>query len=289
MKKRGMLAVLCALSLALVACGGSSTSAPPSAEPTTEATATTESTTDETTSPDSTPVVTSPVGTWKVAGFETGGISMTGNIAEAMTLFGGEDLADQFSKTQVELKEDGTGTFTFGSDALTLVWEESGGSIPLTVAREDGSAFVVSSSLEDGKLRVVLDEEEGAVLIMTPDGSYPNAVTYDKSAAKPISSEADLLGSWNVEAIVVSGVTITGDPGAISEQFGFGDPTVAFSEGGKVSMFGDDTTYAIEADGASIFDTADASVKVPVLKLDGSLLIDMSDLMNAEMLIVLSK
>ena len=276
MKKRGTIAVLCALSLALVACGGKPAPASSGTDEaaTTEATSTeaTNSTTSSTTTEAATPAPTTPVGTWKVAAAESQGVKMVGDFATIATMFGGGDeaAADGYNMT-IELKDDGTGTISMGSDSHGITWSESGGTISMTADGE--SSTVMTGTLEDGALKLSLDDESGMTIIMTQDGTYAGGKTYDISKAKPITSEKALVGTWKLVGISMMGVSMSGDAESMAALFDYDVPSATFSAGGTANMFGDESTYSVSAEGATI---VDSDISMDLLMLDDNLVIDMS-------------
>lgn len=293
MKKRGTIAVLCALSLALVACGGKPAPASSGTDEaaTTEATSTeaTSSTTSSTTTETATPAPTTPVGTWKVAAVEMEGITMVGDFATVAAVFGGADdaeAAEAYNMT-IELKDDGTGAMTMGSESRGITWSESGGTVTITGDSESSTAM--TGTFENGVLTFNTDDESNMIIIMTQDGTYTGGKTYDVSKAAPITSENTLVGTWKLVGVNMMGVSMTGDAASMAELFGYDTSNVTFSAGGTVNVFGDDSTYTVGSDGAKIFDNVETDLAMDLLLLDDNIVIDMSSALGADMSMVLSK
>lgn len=292
MKKRGTIAVLCALSLALVACGGKPAPASGGTDEaaTTEATSTeaTSSTTSSTTTETATPAPTTPIGTWKVAAVESEGVTMVGDFATVAAMFSdGDDTAVDAYNMTIELKDDGTGTMTMGSESRGVTWGESGGTFTLTGDGESSSTM--TGAFEDGALKFHMDDKSGMTIILTQDGTYAGGKTYDITKAKPITSENALVGAWKLVGVNMMGVSMSGDAESMMALFGYDSPDVTFSAGGTVNIFGDDSTYTVGADGAKIFDNVQTDVSMDLLLLDDNIVIDMSSALGADMFLVLSK
>ncbi len=296
MKSVKSIAAMCALSLTLVACGGNAPATTDTASNTeAQATQDAESTTTETKAEETkaeTKQDASAVGTWKSAAFKSNGITMTGDIAQFANFFGGDDAEQAYNMT-LDLKAGDTGTISLADESHELAWSQSGNVITITRTDSDtesddeADSFEAKGTIEDGALFLQLDKDEDMTLIMTPDGTYSNAKSYDKTKAKPITSEDALIGTWKLTDVCMAGITMSGDGNALAEQFSYDDSTITFTAGGKVNMFGDDNTYTVSADGATVTDGTISAADL--LMLDDNLIVDMSSLMGVDIFMVLAK
>lgn len=290
MKTRGSIAAICALSLALVACGGGAASST-SGEATSVASADSAASTTSATSADSTTSAadvtkaTTIVGDWKMAAADMNGILVTGDLAQFGTLMGDEESAAMMQMA-LSFKEDGTGTIAAGSQELNATWKESGSSYVVTIETVNGDKQDTTATLADGTLR--LEVADMGTLIFTADGSYPGAVSYDVASAKPITSESEIIGTWKLVGVQMAGVTMSGDSEAMTEMFGYDAGEVVFEAGGKASLFGDEVPYIIDANGARVGDET-LDLEVPFTLGGGNLFIDMSSVLDVEAFMVLAK
>lgn len=229
------------------------------------------------------------VGTWKLAGGETQGMTVVGDFASML------GIEDNF---QMTVKEDGTGSMSFGGETKTFTWEASGentmamkpsadgasgdssassASAEAEATTEGGSTEEIANELteftyEDGKLTATVTNEGQTIkIIFTQDGTIPGAPVIDSAKAAPITSEADLIGTWKLSGMNLMGMTVYGESDAIAQMSGGTDTSLTFEEGGKCTMSGVEGTYAVTANGATINqDGAEMEVK----SLDGSIVID---------------
>ena len=273
MKTRGTIAVACALSLALFGCGGNGAPANNggSGGQTTE----------------QTQVVATPVGTWKVAAVEMEGITMTGDIAEFAKVFGADDSSAEMINMAIDLQEGGKGTISAGTEKHDITWKEEAGKITLSGTGE--SASNMTGTFKDGVITIAV-EENGPSVIMTPDGTYADAKTFDRTGAKPVTSESELSGTWKMVGLNMMGLSMYGESDALAKVFGFDAATLTFNAGGKANLFGEETTYTVDANGTKIANSDASGVQIDVLSLDGNLIVDMGAAMGGvDMFLVMGK
>ncbi len=229
-------------------------------------------------------------GDWKLAAVETQGITMAGDL---------EAVLGQGNNLSLSIKEDGTGTMTFGGETADFKWEQKDAST-ITVkpeAQADSSASSASSesttqktadvTMKDGALFMALEEDSfSGNAIFTKDGTYADAKIIKTDEAKPITSADSLVGTWTLCGMNMMGISMYGDAKALSAMAGDTDTTMVFDKDGKVTMMGSEAQYTVGADGASI---TEGSTSIPVKALGDDIIIDMSDMLGMEMVMVFSK
>ncbi len=225
-------------------------------------------------------------GDWKLAAVETQGITMAGDL-EAV-LGDGNNLG-------LVIKEDGTGTMTFGGETANFKWEQKDAST-ITITPEATSSSASSGSttqktadvtMKDGALFMALEEDSfTGDAIFTKDGTYDDAKLIKTADAKAITSADSLVGTWTLCGMNMMGISMYGDAKALSAMAGDTDTTLVFDKDGKVTMMGSDAQYTVGADGAAI---TEGSTSIPVKALGDDIMIDMSDMLGMEMVMVFSK
>lgn len=282
--------MLCVCCLALAACGGGAASSASSAASSSSASAA--------------DPADQFVGTWKFAAAETQGVTMSGDLSTLL----GTDTGMEFT-----FEAGGTGNAAFAGETAAITWEVTGDNgITIKAADTAASSDAAASSeaasassaaaeateldadnlfatgkLEDGALKLETgDGTESVTMIFTQDGTYAGAKTIDTSAATPITSADALVGSYTLTGLKMMGISMYGDPAALSAVAGDTDTTLTFDADGKVSIMGSAATYAATADGAAI---TISSVEIPVQALDDGIAVDMSSVFGAEMIMVFSK
>lgn len=291
-------AMLCICCLGLAACGGGGSSSAASSGNASGS------------APTSASAAVDYTGDWKFAGMEanmgTGVITMVGDLDAIASAVGGNSDAMAFG---LNLKADGTGAFVSGEETYDVTWTDNGKGITLAPAT-DASASAESESASasaasdedlgvfgdsvdlayaDGVLSLSMEQDgQAATIFFTKDGTLPGATEITAENAKPITSEADLVGDWKVSGMNMMGLSIYGDDDAIAAMMGSAGTNMSlkFEAGGKGSMDDSEFTYTVGADGAKM----DLGGQTLELKsLDGSLMMDMSELVGMPMIIVFSK
>ena len=259
-----MAAALFTGCLALSACGGAASSSQASSSAKTEA------------------VKADPsekfIGEWKLAGMESQGVTMTGDLSAVL----GDD-SESSAETLLTVKDDGTGKLVFASEGGDFTWKQKNDdAITIEVKNNDDSTTTsMDITFEDDSLQLEMkDEEMSGTLIFTADGKSDKfkEITVDKATA--IKSESELLGSWKLSGMNMMGMSVYGDVSALAEMSGQAgtDTSVTFESGGKCTLMGQECTWAIGSDGATI----DLSgVTIPVKALDKDLTLDLGSLLGA--------
>ena len=214
-------------------------------------------------------------------------------------------LYDDDMEMALVVNADGTGTFTFGGEAAPFTWtEKSPTAITLEIqttsddSASDSSASASASAAaaetttvdvtcEDGALFMEMQSDDyTGTVIFTADGTFAGAKEISIASAKPITSEDALVGTWKLSGLNMMGINMYGDADALAAMAGSEDMTVTFEKGGKATMSGSDMTYTVGADGAAI---DESGVTLPILALGDDVIIDLSDVLGMEMVMLLSK
>ena len=278
--------MLCVCCLGLAACGGNASSSAAASGSSASASASASSS-----AADPTAVF---VSTWKLAAIESQGITMAGDLAAML----GENAT-----MGLVIEDNGKGVMTMGTESADFTWvAKDDSTITITpVAKSDSSdssASASASSTSTTLTSVDVTYVEGALFmemsqdsftgsaIFTADGTFGGAKLIDTAAAKNITSEDALVGKWTLCGMNMMGISMYGPADALASLAGDTDVTVTFEKGGKVNLMGQEATYTVGADGA----TVDMSgVKVPVKDLDGDIVIDLTDALGMDMAMVFEK
>jgi len=274
-------AMLCVCCLALAACGGGASS---SAAASSAASSSSAAASSSAASSSAAATATLP-GTWKIAAIESQGAVIAGNF-DAF-------LSENASATQLVLKEDGTGEFSLGENTAQVKWESADNkAVKLTVEGAEGTTEV-NATLEGDALKLdMTDSSSGELngnLVLSKDGTYAGAKIIDMANAKDVTSEKDLIGTWNLCGLNMMGMSAYGDMAALQQISGnaeAADMTVVFEEGGKVILTGQEATYTVGPDGTTI---DIAGIVVPVKMNGNELYVDLTETLGMEMCMCFEK
>ena len=291
MKRIGYLVAVGSIGIALVACGGTAQSggtatdaasvASSAASTATGGSSVASDTSTSSSIVDASTADSSLVGTWKAAGVQGKGLFITGDVDAYLSGFG--MAGDQAMTMLLVLNEDGSCELTYKGVPGTGTYTQTDTGIHVNVKNEAGKTADKDLELHDGVLTI----EAGEVKVsFSKDGSYPGAVDYDLSAAKPISNEKDLVGEWELCGVRIQGVNMSGDPKELAKHIKHSDGTASFKEDGSCTMFGIALTYQIDANGVTI---GDNSISYRLATLGDNLVIDLSDAMGVEMAAIMSR
>jgi len=294
MKLVAIIAALCLSIACLAACGGSGssgssdsnkqaeeTSAPAEAAPAAETSEPAEAAAPA--EPAAEPAAQNAgfVGSWMIAAAETQGVTMGGNF--------GDMFGETTGSMGMTIEEGGTGSMAYGEDAIPLTWtQQSDDTIIITVENtgEDGAVNITETpvTLKDGALFMKMETDEmTGTLIFTADGNYADARQITLEGATPVTSEDQLLGTWNLVGVNMAGVSMYGAPEDLSAMMGGTDMSMTFEEGGVVKMSEAEATWAITDEGA-VLTTAGLSgdMECPLLLIGDELAVDYSGIYGGE-------
>ena len=191
------------------------------------------------------------------------------------------------------LNADGTGSMVYGEETVDLSWATEGSdAIYVTVqGGELATQEAMLVSYKDDALFMPFEEDgQQATLIFTKDGNYAGAKQISVADATPITSEAQLLGTWKLAGMNMGGVSMYGDVESMTAAMGGEDSSITFKEGGAVEMTGSEGTWAIDANGATLTSTDITGTNtVPVLMLGDDIAIDYSGVYGIDFIIVMAK
>lgn len=188
---------------------------------------------------------------------------------------------------KVTLNEDGTGTVSSSEKSVDLKWSLGSNGTPAIEAPNGDTT--VAFGYENGAVTMISsDEQFEGTAFFTKDGTFAGVKPIGAADAKPVASEADVIGSWHMVGASMSGMTLYGDPESLAQ---IGIPaeqaTAVFEQDGSAQAFGENTTWGFGPDGATV-NAANAG-SIPVMKAGDYLAIDMTPVMGVEMLILLGK
>lgn len=277
MKHIGYLVTVGSLSLALVACGGGAASDSSA----TGSNVATSAASVASSAADPTSAEASLVGTWKAAVVQAGPVFITGDVEAYL---GGFGLAgDQAMTMLLVLNEDGSCELTYKGVLGQGTYTKTDTGIHVTVTNEAGKTADKDLLLHDGVLTI----EAGEVKVsFSKDGTYPGAIDYDLTTAKPVSSADQLVGDWELTGVRLQGVNMSGDPAELAKQIQRDNATAAFKADGSCTLFGIALTYTVGADGVTI---GDGSVSYKIATLGDNLVIDLSDALGVELAAIMSR
>lgn len=213
------------------------------------------------------------------------GITMGGNFGEMFGAAEGISLV---------INADGTGTMAMGEDSSPITWAAEGAdTINVTVQSDTGATTqqAIPITLKDDALFMPFEQDgRQATIIFTKDGNYADAKQITMADAKPITSEADLLGKWALVGINMGGVSMYGDASSIAAAMGGEETSITFKEGGVLEMSTGEGSWAVDANGATLTSTDITGTNtVPVVKLGDDIAIDYSAVYGTDFIMVLAK
>lgn len=289
MKKR-VLALLCTIALSvcgltLVACGDSGDA-----------------------SKASKPDTTKFVGEWKIAAFESEGITMVGD----MSAFMGESTS-----IALTINEDGAGSMSYGEDTADFSWvaNDDASKITITVAESDADGAV--SDLENmlgggttegeeatekstepitfdityndaDKALVLTNESDGQEFsaYFTADGTLSSMPVINADATQPITDKKQLIGDWKLTGISMMGISMYGTQESLATMAGDTDMSFSLAEDGTGTMADESISWKIGDDGATM--TAEGQ-DIKVSALGDGIALDFAETYGIEMILVYGK
>lgn len=270
--------MLCACCLGLSACGDSGSAASSTAgssSATGSSSAAEESSSAATADPSE-----KFIGEWKMAAIKSQGVTLLGSM-EAMGV----------GTSTLTISEDGTGSLVTDGVENAVNWQMAGDDAITLKSEVEGEGGILADGVtvtyadETLDLAVSSESAEGNMLF-TKDGALKDVVPIDPSKATPVTSEADLIGTWKICGITMEGATMYGDSAALSALNGSEEMVITFEQGGKVTMLGSDATWSIGSNGVVI---DDSGTELPVLSIDGDILLDLGAVYGMEALLLFSK
>lgn len=225
------------------------------------------------------------VGDWKLAAAEMNGIMISGDFTQ---ILGEEGSLSDFGMT---IKKDGTGSIAWSDENVELTWtQKDDNTITVTPTKESDSGITtVDVRFDDNALKMKMEDESfSGDLIFTADGKYADAKEISADGAKAITSEDALIGTWKLSGVNMMGMSMYGDADDLAAAMGeVGDTTITFEKGGTAKAFGEDGTWKVGSDGATL---TLSGTDVPVKALGDDIAIDASAMLGGTtILMVFSK
>ena len=270
-------AALCAVTMAIVGCGGGNASQTTTNEAAQESYSTEQF-----------------LGEWKLAYIQSGGVTVAGNLG-GLSEISGDDMS-----ITLTINDDGTAKFAIGEESADMKWESaSKDKITITSTGASESEDSVPESAEvtynDGELLFKSSDEPAAdaeedtsvlgaidtgVLGFTHDGTSAKVSIPSLDDSKPITSADDLVGDWKLSAVCIFGVYITGEPANLSAFYGESSSSLEFKDDGTCTYVGNDDDYTVSKDGAVIKEWRSGAT-VPVASLgDNEIVLNLSESMK---------
>ena len=204
------------------------------------------------------------------------GLTISGNFGDMLDVQDGITLI---------IATDGTGSMGMGEEATILTWAADGpDSIYATIQSE--TEFTTQQAIpityKDGALFMPIGQDgQQASIIFTADGNYADAKQISLDSAKPITSEAELLGTWKLSGLNMGGASMYGDAQALAAAMGGQESWIAFKEGGVAEMESGEGAWAVGDDGATLTTTDIMGTNtVPIVSLGDEIAIDYSDVID---------
>ena len=267
-----IIAALCLVlaCVSLVACGGgsSSSSSAASSSATSSSAASSSAASSKAASPSE-----QIVGTWKVAAAEQNGLILGGNFGQLL------GVGDNGGLT---FNADGTGTLTLNSETYSFTWTaEDNGTINVAPQSENAimKQSIVPVTIKDGAVFMTMEDSgQQGNLIFTKDGTYDKAKQISMADAKPITSEAALLGTWTMVGMNMGGISAYGDAESLKNAMGGTETSVTFKQGGVAELSDGTGSWAIDANGATLTSSdITGTHTVPVMQLGNEIAIDYTE------------
>lgn len=240
-KKAFALLSALALGVTLTACGGGGDQG---GSATTAAATTTAATTAATTTEPKTTAPATPApsfeGTWKLAGVNSAGAIMTGNMVEMMDLGEMSTLTLNADGTG-ELGSTGEGTFKWTKESATKATAVPTGNAEFSFSLSCEEAGVIALDMSDGEVTMSM--------LFTADGTLPQYPVVDLTKATAITDAKDIVGDWKLSSMSYSGVMIYGDIQGFLKNSGMEDE-------------GEITSLSLVADGSGKIGSTAASWKI---------------------------
>ena len=229
------------------------------------------------------------IGKWTVAGAESQGLMLGGNFGAAIGL---EELPS------IEFEDYENGNFDFGTndngeeEIVAFTWDLDGnGGATLKFEKEvevlKSDTATVSYSEEDAAIFMDYKEnDQEAVLIFTLDGIYSKAKVITMDGAEPITSEDELIGDWTMIGMNMGGISMSGSAEAFQAD---GNETfVNFKEGGVAEMNGNEGTWKVDENGATMTSSdVTGEHDFPVMKIGNNIVMDCSESLGGADFIIL--
>lgn len=233
------------------------------------------------------------IGTWKMAAIDQDGIVIVGDFS---SVFESED------GMLITINDDSTGEMAFNDDTASFAWElKDDDTITLKVDKtegeeesEDEQAVVdddgtVELDYLDGSIAIRTEEEgKTGLLVFTADGTYKDYKVLSAENAEAITSKDFVIGDWNLAGMNFFGITMYGEAEALAEMVGEeSDISASFAEDGTAKLMGQDVKWTMNDTGVMLDFGSDYTV--PLKAMDDKILIDMSEVIGMDMLMVFAK
>lgn len=221
------------------------------------------------------------IGSWKLAAAKSQGVVMSGDFSKLM------EMDDEGMLT---IDEGGTGKMKMGDESADITWKMNGGNA-ITLDSEKAEKPIDIAYEDDSLLMTIEEDDQKATAIFTHDGTYAEARTISMDGAEDITSEDELIGSWNMTGMAIMGISIYGETEDLMKMSGGEDMSVTFEKGGVARMMDSECSWTVGSDGAKFaFKGVSDEYSCPIKKQGEDIIIDMSRIMGeGEIIVLLSK
>jgi hypothetical protein len=189
-----------------------------------------------------------------------------------------EDAAGAASELEEALGTDAGFELLFADDSLRL------DSSTLTTGDDADDAAEPAEDADSDSGEEEEAEFEG-VFVFTHDGTIADMPEISSEKATEFTSADEVSGTWTLSGINMMGLMFYGDAKDLSAMAGDTDTSITF-DAEKVSLMGSEGTWSVGKDGAAI-DLDGTSV--PVHKLGDALIVDLSDIIGFDMVMMFTK
>lgn len=249
MKRAIILALattLCASNVALTACGGSSSGGNGGSDQVTQADSVARD---------------GFVGTWKPVYMEIDGVCYAGD-------FSGTGESYTFGA-------DGTGSMSVAGESCSLTWKPVDDEhVEMTI--EESGTQTLRYDQEHGALYMDEDPDNPGVVALKIDGVNDGSFGLRLDDAVPVKTASDVVGSWPIYGMSISGTMFYGEPDKLSGTLDNMDEyALTIREDGSASLGGVDGWQAVEQDGGVAL-VKDEQV-APLKELDNFLLLELGE------------
>lgn len=142
------------------------------------------------------------VGDWSAVKATTNGVSISGVLSTMGLNF------------VVNFAEDGTSTMTLGEASVAGTWQLSGekATLKLNDSEELGLESVVFTVEDESTLIGVVSVEGNETTLTFAKGKDAGSqLEYDAEKAQSITDSSKLIGTWNIRAVSIFGMCVSGD------------------------------------------------------------------------------
>lgn len=190
----------------------------------------------------------------------------------------------------VSVAEGGTGIITRNDEQSDFTWElKDDNTLAIVPQNPEAGLDSLNATYADGTLAFEMsDEEFSGKVILSKDGTAPGYEPVSAANAKNVTAASEVVGTWKMTGVIMSGISMYGDPQTLSEAMGGSlDSTLVVNEDGTAQAMGENVEWKLDSNGATI--DIGGGTQAPMKLLDGDLLVDGSSFMGSDLYMMFSK